>query len=711
MRTGDYLDFNTTVSTQMLPPHKRFLFVCVLLLLPFFSVGMLEAVLRLAGFGGYPPIIQPVGPVAAGTLAITESAGAATYFFANPDRPGYNEQYSFLTPKPPNTIRIFLVGESAIKGFPQPRNLACSAFLQQMLQDAWPDRAVEVINLGTTAVASFPVLEIMTEALAYQPDLIVIYTGHNEFFGTYGTASIGRAGSRPWMLRATRWVHSLALVQVVEKLLPAPRRESNRTLMETMIGKSYVAPDDWSRQAAARNLHANIAAMLERCRARGVPVLVCTQPTNERDLAPVGTDKTDSLDATRQREFARLLEEGMNASRKNPTQAAAVLQQALGLLPQHARAHYYLAQACLAVGESEKARDHFIRARDLDPLPWRCTSQSQEAILRAAKESGVPVCDVEKAFHDGSPDGLIGWELMDDHVHPTLRGQALIAEAIVASLQKFSGPLRVSAQARERLPGWEEYARRCGDNSYDRYGVAHQMRVIFDIEFMRRTNPDAYSRFNAIASRIEQESDPEIQTVLREWQTVKPHAGGKRPLSGMVARVLMRQKKFAEALELFLIAQKAIPDYPSWHLEYVYFALACQEKLNGHLSVAEREQALAGIRQGEFLLRRGFSETGFTERYVGRLHQLRGEYHEAIPYLLASRTKLGGFDLVAADQALVVSYIQTKQFDRARELAAYGAKNSGQYAALYQAMLDELPNFERAAATNAVPAQGSTLTR
>ena len=110
---------------------------------------------------------------------------------------------------------------------------------------------------------------------------------------------------------------------------------------------------------------------------------------------------------------------------------------------------------------------------------------------------------MEKSFHDASPDGLIGWELMDDHVHPTLRGQALIAEAIVASLQYLSGPLHVSKDARRRIADWEDYARRCGDNPYDRYGVAHQMRVIFDIGFMRQTNPDAYSRFDELTHRIE----------------------------------------------------------------------------------------------------------------------------------------------------------------------------------------------------------------
>ena len=71
-------------------------------------------------------------------------------------------------------------------------------------------------------------LEITTEALNYEPDLVVVYTGHNEFFGTYGVASVGHAGTRPWMLKATRWLHSLAIVQALRRA-PAPQGVQRRS--------------------------------------------------------------------------------------------------------------------------------------------------------------------------------------------------------------------------------------------------------------------------------------------------------------------------------------------------------------------------------------------------------------------------------------------------------------------------------------------------
>ena len=53
-----------------------------------------------------------------------------------------------------------------------------------MLQHLMPDREVEVINLGLTAVASFPVRKVAEQAMgATEPDLLLVYGGHNEFFG------------------------------------------------------------------------------------------------------------------------------------------------------------------------------------------------------------------------------------------------------------------------------------------------------------------------------------------------------------------------------------------------------------------------------------------------------------------------------------------------------------------------------------------------
>ena len=664
-------------------------------LLPLILLLAGEGILRLAGYGGYDRMLRKAGHVEGGTLIISDQAGAISYFFANRSRPGYNEQYNFLMPKPKGVFRIFLVGESAAKGYPEPRNLASSTFLEKMLADAWPDRKVEVINLGTTAVASFPVLGMLTEALDFEPDLVIIHTGHNEFFGAYGVSSISRGGTSRFRLKTTRFVRSLALVQFASRHWASEEALKGKNLMEIMAAQTYTAPDSPLRKAAARNLGGNVGEMLARCHARGVPAIVCTLPSNERDLVPVGAERVDQLSAENQSRFSSLVEQGAAQLLKHPQAAETSLAQALTLAPKHARAHFLRGQSLYALGRTNEARMEFVAARDLDSMPWRATSAQEKALSNAALAGGGALCEMEELFRAQSPGGCIGWELMDDHVHPTLRGQALMAEAVIKTMRGLPGAASVTDAQFARIKPWDEYSRELGDNEYDRYSVDYTMFVLFNAEFMRERNPEGRERFAQRASAFETSLTSGVAGVINEWKTEAPHAGGKRPITGMVARQFMREKKFDEAVKLFEIAQTSVPEYTSWHMEYVYFALACREKLAGKLSEAERKQALSEIEEGRFLLSHGFSQTGFTERYTGRLHQLRGEYREAIPFLNASRQKLSGFDLVAADEALFTSLVETGQEAEARKLAENGVAHSGQYAGFYQQMLGLLEQRNR----------------
>jgi tetratricopeptide (TPR) repeat protein len=460
-----------------------------------------------------------------------------------------------------------------------------------------------------------------------------------------------------------------------------------KTLMEIMAAQNYTAPDDPIRKAAASNLGANISEMLSRCQVRGVPAIVCTMPSNELELCPVGEDRIEGLSSEQQNRFTTLLDEGASLQTTDSQAAATKLAEAISIYPTHARAHFLHGKALYSLGRTNEAHAEFVAARDLDSMPWRTTSLQQEAIRTAASSHAATVCDMEGIFRSNSPGGCIGWELMDDHVHPTLRGQALMAEAVVATLRKISGPAAVSDAQFSRIRPWEEYAQELGDNPYDRYGVDYTMKLVFNVGFMREHNPEASRRFTERTTSFESSLSPEMMAIVREWESEAPHAGGKRPITGMIARQFMREKKFDEALKFFQIAQTSVPEYTSWHMEYIYFALACREKLAGKLSEDERKLALSEIEQGKFLLQRGFSQTGLTERYIGRLYQLRGEFAEAIPFLNASRQKLGGFELVAADEALFTSLMETGREAEARKLAENGVANSGQYANFYKQML------------------------
>lgn len=632
-------------ASDALSKPRRFFFRLILLAAPLLLLTAAELTLRATGRGGYPPFLRSSGKLPSGAeVCLVEPAASKPYFFANPSRPGYADQTNFLMPKPPGTLRIVLVGESAAKGYPQPRNLAMSAFLETMLGEHLPDRTIEVINLGTTAVASFPLVYATRDALAFDPDLVIFYIGNNEFFGAYGTESINAAGvNSPVGMKLVRAVRGLALAQTLSAWL---YREPpvDRSLMEEMMGRAVVPPDAPSRAHAARNLRENLLAMLAATRDAGVPAIVCTTASNEGGMAPIG-ESVEALAAFR-------------------------------------RAEQFAAQ-----GDRTAAREAFLDARDLDPMPWRPTRATEDAIRDAASAADAPLCDIATIFRDESPNGAAGWDLVDDHVHLSVQGQIRAARAMAESaLATLNLPSPTNA-----WPDWTDYAHRHGTNLYDAYRVHHTLRTLFGIPFMARANPDALARFETAVRLAEQRMPPPILAEAKRWQTMTPHAGGIRPLTGMAARVLLANNRPDLALPLYELAQQQVPDYTSWYLEYVYFALACREKRNGSLTPDDLAQAQHGIDQGRFLLAHGESTTGLTERYVARLHQLRGEWAEAIPMLLAARKKLFAEDKVAADQALVMSYLKTADAPAAAALIDDGIRHSGRFTPAYQQMKSLLP--------------------
>lgn len=657
--------------------RRRRLFIAASLLFPLILLAVIEAVLRLAGFGGYPPTFRRVGTLSDGaSLVIADNPGPASYFFANRSRPGTLHQSALVMPKPEGTFRVVLAGESAMKGFPQPKALSAAAFLEAMLGDVWPDRAVEVINLGTTAVASYPVLGMLSESLDYDPDLCVVYVGNNEFFGAYGVASLHSAARTPSGIRLVRAFRRLAIAQAIDALRGGKDAGADRTLMEAMMGRAFIATDDPAREDAARNLGVFTAEMIDRCRERGVPVIVCTLPANERDLAPLGEPDVSRLSEADREKLKRLL----------ASNEVSDVEAAVALCPTHAPAHHRLGLVRHGAGDHAGAAEAFRKAVDLDTMPWRPPDASVRALRDAAKRTGATLCDLQAAFRAASPGGSIGWELMDDHVHPTLAGQHLVAREIVRTMTGMAGKCAVPAAAFESLGTFEQFAARLGANPYDEYGAAHTMRVLGRIPFVQQTNPELFARADRACGRIIDAQPEEVRVAMREWQKPETHKGEQRPISGMVARVLVQRREFGAAEPLFDVAARSVSLYSSWNIEFTYFRLVCRERVGGTLDQRELADAQAAIRRGEILLGQGRSESGQAERFVGRLCQLRREYERAIPFLLTAREKLAGTDLVANDQALVESYVRTGKVEAARAIIQNGIDRSGPYADLYRRM-------------------------
>jgi hypothetical protein len=116
---------------------------------------------------------------------------------------GFRHDEEVAVEKPPNTVRIFLLGGSAAYGHegifrdldPQwiriyNRDLI-DVYLQKMLQEKHPERNWQVINAATSEFRMHQHLAlIQSQVLRYQPDLIIFMDGHNDMSGIIGSRTV-----------------------------------------------------------------------------------------------------------------------------------------------------------------------------------------------------------------------------------------------------------------------------------------------------------------------------------------------------------------------------------------------------------------------------------------------------------------------------------------------------------------------------------------
>src|SRR6201997_4975754 len=181
----------------------------------------LEGVLRLTGVGYPTSLLIPC-------TVQGKPASCYNLFFAAPFFPAGSVQsprlYSIPPQKAAGTYRIFVLGESAAMGDPDPA-YGFSRYLEVMLRERYPSMNFEVVNTGSVAINSHVLLPIARGLASQRPDLFIIYSGNNEVVGPYGpgTALTSSGMSLP-VIRSSMYWRSTRLGQLLTKL-GTPKRE------------------------------------------------------------------------------------------------------------------------------------------------------------------------------------------------------------------------------------------------------------------------------------------------------------------------------------------------------------------------------------------------------------------------------------------------------------------------------------------------------
>lgn len=418
---------------------------------------------RFGGWRGWALriILVLVSPVAfCGLAELTLKAlgyGYESRFFLGPDERGRyraNAQFGrrffprhlarepepcLLASRSPGTTRIYVLGESAAMGMPNPA-FSFGRILELMLHERYPGCQFEVVNTAMTAINSHVILEIAKDCAAQGGDLFVVYMGNNEVVGPYGPGTVFQQAARSTAaIRASVWLQSTRSGQFLADMIN--RMNGQADLPATWQGLQMflgnrVASSDPRMTRVYENFRRNLADICEVAASAKVGVALTTVAVNLKDCPPLASVHRSDLSPTDLARWETLYASGADAaSRSQWTEAVGHWEKAAEIDDCFAELQYRLGQGLGELDRWAEARERFSAARDLDALRFRADSRINAIIREVAasrKDQNVHLVDADHVFGQGTGwEGIPGERQFYEHVHLTFEGNYLLAKAVL----------------------------------------------------------------------------------------------------------------------------------------------------------------------------------------------------------------------------------------------------------------------------------------
>ena len=372
---------------------NKLLFWGITLLFPLILLGLIEGGLRIGGYNKDGRELFREINVKNMYLAPNPSF-VGRYF---PDFVPHLAADPFLKEKPENTFRIFVFGGSSTQGFPYNFYGSFSAKLQQRLLMETQGMQIEVVNLGMTAVNSYVIWDLRKRVMEYEPDAVIVYAGHNEFYGSFGVGSsqfgLGKSvGLKRLIIR----MKNFALYQLIENLMkPEEEARDTRTMMAKVVRESSIEQGGDIYEAGIHQFEKNMGDFVAYFSGKDVPVYIGTVASNLKDQAPLGDNE----------------------------EALAAYEEGIRLFENGDKINAYAA---------------FNRAKGLDDTRFRAPSEINDVIRKLSEEYGSTLIDIEKAAEEHSESGIPDNSFFDDHLHPNWKGHQVIADLYFDALVEHS---------------------------------------------------------------------------------------------------------------------------------------------------------------------------------------------------------------------------------------------------------------------------------
>jgi hypothetical protein len=348
------------------------------------------------------------------------------------------KDHRFSRQKGANEFRIFFLGGSSVHQLDESQ-------LEQMLKKRYPDVHFRIINAGMAAYASYRIVRLLGEVLEFNPDLILVYCGHNEFLEERLYRSV--IGTSQFVLKTRLFLHKFYLYGWLRQTFrdakqatvgfyrPEEKKAlSDRSkihLAKDFLISNYAVRADPSEAAAVwEHYRYNLDRMLDMAEEKNLPLLLGKVAYNMETFPFAWESGEKYLHPDDFQRFSKYMRDGeIYFYQPNYEKALSSFLLANDLFDRNAVVRYYLGITAYRLGQFSVAYEHLLKAKEYDYSPGSATPVSNAKVMEVCRDHNLPPVDVVATFEAAVSTKIPGYgNLFVDQCHANEAGRQLILQ-------------------------------------------------------------------------------------------------------------------------------------------------------------------------------------------------------------------------------------------------------------------------------------------